>query len=91
MPRLRLVYLLSFLVVAFSREADGQSAGSPVSAPGAAPGGPDRLRVMFTPTICKVRCSQRRCVNHCERGNVTTLFSGPATERPNGDRFRVCE
>uniref|UniRef100_A0A3Q2YG90 EGF-like domain-containing protein n=1 Tax=Hippocampus comes TaxID=109280 RepID=A0A3Q2YG90_HIPCM len=58
-------------------------------APGAARGGPDRLQVMFTPTICKVRCSQRRCVNHCERGNVTTLFSGPATERPNGDRFRV--
>ncbi|XP_053176279.1 latent-transforming growth factor beta-binding protein 4 [Scomber japonicus] len=30
---------------------------------------------MFTPTICKVRCSLDRCVNYCERGNVTTLYS----------------
>ncbi|XP_044210689.1 latent-transforming growth factor beta-binding protein 2 isoform X1 [Thunnus albacares] len=38
-------------------------------------GGVDRFKVMFTPTICKVRCSLDRCVNYCERGNVTTLYS----------------
>uniref|UniRef100_A0A3Q3N141 Latent-transforming growth factor beta-binding protein 4 n=1 Tax=Mastacembelus armatus TaxID=205130 RepID=A0A3Q3N141_9TELE len=34
-----------------------------------------RIQVMFTPTICKVRCSQGRCVNYCDRGNMTTLYS----------------
>ena len=56
---------------------------------------------MFTPTICKVRCSQERCVNYCERGNVTTLYSnseaggarrdgshGPGSHGPG---FRVCK
>ncbi|KAM8905293.1 latent-transforming growth factor beta-binding protein 4-like isoform 2-T2 [Spinachia spinachia] len=38
--------------------------------------GVERLQVMFTPTVCKVRCSQDRCVNYCEHGNVTTLYSG---------------
>ncbi|KAL6104929.1 ltbp4 [Pungitius sinensis] len=38
--------------------------------------GVERLQVMFTPTVCKVRCSQGRCVNYCEHGNVTTLYSG---------------
>ncbi|XP_077398239.1 latent-transforming growth factor beta-binding protein 4 isoform X2 [Festucalex cinctus] len=85
MLRVRLLYVLSSLVVSFSLAADGQSVG----APGAAPAGADRVQVMFTPTICKVRCSQQRCVNHCERGNVTTLFSGPAAGRPIGDGFRV--
>ncbi|TNN30823.1 Latent-transforming growth factor beta-binding protein 2 [Liparis tanakae] len=35
---------------------------------------------MFTPTVCKVRCSQDRCANYCERGNVTTLYSSDASE-----------
>uniref|UniRef100_H3D0T4 EGF-like domain-containing protein n=1 Tax=Tetraodon nigroviridis TaxID=99883 RepID=H3D0T4_TETNG len=38
-------------------------------------GGADRIQVMFTPTICQVRCSQGRCLNSCERGNLTTLYS----------------
>ncbi|XP_061538682.1 latent-transforming growth factor beta-binding protein 2-like [Phycodurus eques] len=83
MPLLTLVRLLSSVVVFFSVAADGQSAGA------AAGLRADGVRVMFTPTICKVRCDQRRCVNHCERGNVTTLFSGPAAGRRDGDRFRV--
>lgn len=61
----------------------------------------ERIQVMFTPTICKVRCSQERCVNYCERGNVTTLYSnseagaarrdgshGPGSHGPG---FRVCK
>lgn len=59
-------------------------------------GGAERIKVMFTPTICKVRCSQERCVNYCERGNVTTLYSGgegAASRRhgAQGPSFRVCE
>lgn len=62
----------------------------------------ERIQVMFTPTICKVRCSQDRCVNYCERGNVTTLYSSGAeggrggggggegrTDGSHGPGFRV--
>lgn len=55
-------------------------------------GGADRIKVMFTPTICQVRCSQERCRNYCERGNVTTLYSGG--QAPGGapsPSFRVCK
>lgn len=79
---LPLCCFLSLLVVILP--ADGQT------------GGRDRIRVMFTPTICKVRCSQDRCVNHCERGNATTVFSsgeGGAGVRDgsHGPGFRVCK
>ncbi|XP_019223206.1 latent-transforming growth factor beta-binding protein 4 isoform X3 [Oreochromis niloticus] len=69
--------------------ADGQPAGG--GARGG--GGVETIQVMFTPTICKVRCSQDRCVNYCERGNVTTLYSGDeGGGRRDGSRgpgFRV--
>uniref|UniRef100_H3D0T5 Latent transforming growth factor beta binding protein 4 n=1 Tax=Tetraodon nigroviridis TaxID=99883 RepID=H3D0T5_TETNG len=53
-----------------------------------------RIQVMFTPTICQVRCSQGRCLNSCERGNLTTLYSAgeAATGRRDGAQspsFRV--
>ncbi|XP_069578756.1 latent-transforming growth factor beta-binding protein 4 [Brachyistius frenatus] len=51
--------------------ADGHTGGAGVGGGG----GVERIQVMFTPTICKVRCSEDRCVNYCERGNVTTLYS----------------
>ena len=67
----------------------------------------DRIKVMFTPTICKVRCSLDRCVNYCERGNVTTLYSssseaaaaaaaaaaagGGRRDGSHGPGFRVCK
>ncbi|XP_061136255.1 latent-transforming growth factor beta-binding protein 4-like [Syngnathus typhle] len=75
MLRLKLLSFLSSLALSFSL-AGGQA-------------GVDRVQVKFTPTICKVRCNQQRCVNHCERGNVTTLFSGPPAPPPHGDAFRV--
>ncbi|KAM8769180.1 latent-transforming growth factor beta-binding protein 4 isoform 2-T2 [Acanthopagrus schlegelii] len=57
--------------------ADGPPAegGAGAGGGGGGRGGLERIQVMFTPTICKVRCSQERCVNYCERGNVTTLYS----------------
>ncbi|XP_058489701.1 latent-transforming growth factor beta-binding protein 4 isoform X3 [Solea solea] len=55
-------------------------------------GGLETIQVMFTPTICKVRCNQDRCVNYCERGNVTTLYStnseGGGGEREEGEGRR---
>ncbi|XP_055369679.1 latent-transforming growth factor beta-binding protein 1-like [Betta splendens] len=63
-----------------ARTADGQQATGG--------GGMERIQVMFTPTICKVRCSHDKCVNYCERGNVTTLYSSSSSSRrtPAGAR-----
>ncbi|XP_056297155.1 LOW QUALITY PROTEIN: latent-transforming growth factor beta-binding protein 4-like [Pseudoliparis swirei] len=81
---------LSFVLIVFVSPppADGQT----VSGGGAV----DRLKVMFTPTVCKVRCSQDRCANYCERGNVTTLYSsdvggggGGRRDSSHGLGFRV--
>ncbi|XP_056138750.1 latent-transforming growth factor beta-binding protein 4 isoform X3 [Lampris incognitus] len=74
--------------------ADGQTGGRTGGAGGigGAGGGADRIQVMFTPSVCKVRCSHGRCVNVCERGNVTSLYnSQPAGERDSSPRsgFRV--
>ncbi|XP_039986751.1 latent-transforming growth factor beta-binding protein 1-like [Xiphias gladius] len=63
--------------------ADGQTA---TGGRGRGGGGVERIQVMFTPTICKVRCSQERCVNYCERGNVTTLYSSSSSEGGGGRR-----
>ncbi|XP_026173673.1 latent-transforming growth factor beta-binding protein 4 isoform X2 [Mastacembelus armatus] len=77
------VFIFSFLS---PPPADGQTAGGT---------GLGRIQVMFTPTICKVRCSQGRCVNYCDRGNMTTLYSssseggGGRTDSSHGPGFRV--
>ncbi|XP_016107162.1 latent-transforming growth factor beta-binding protein 4-like [Sinocyclocheilus grahami] len=53
-------------------------------------GGSERIKVLFTPTICRLRCTQGRCTNYCERGNVTTLYnSEQAGQTPPGSGFRV--
>ncbi|XP_077961884.1 latent-transforming growth factor beta-binding protein 4 isoform X3 [Gasterosteus aculeatus] len=61
--------------------------------------GVERLQVTFTPTVCQVRCSQDQCVNYCEQGNVTTLYSstegggggggGGRRDSSHGPGFRV--
>ncbi|XP_031162558.2 latent-transforming growth factor beta-binding protein 4 isoform X1 [Sander lucioperca] len=93
MPQPGLVCFLSCVLMVFFSSpppADGQTA---VSGGG---GGVERIQVMFTPTICKVRCSQDRCVNYCERGNVTSLYSdggdgggGGRRDGSHGPGFRV--
>lgn len=81
----------SFICFTFLLPADGQTGGG--GARGG--GGVETIQVMFTPTICKVRCSQDRCVNYCERGNVTTVFSsaegGGRRDGSHGPGFRVCK
>ncbi|KAJ8248501.1 hypothetical protein GJAV_G00242700 [Gymnothorax javanicus] len=50
-----------------------------------------RIKVVFTPTICKVTCNGRRCQNSCEQGNTTTIISenGHATDTLTAPNFRV--
>uniref|UniRef100_A0A3Q1GT57 Secreted protein n=1 Tax=Acanthochromis polyacanthus TaxID=80966 RepID=A0A3Q1GT57_9TELE len=83
------------LISAFPPPAEGQTATAGGGGGGGGGGGVERIQVMFTPTICKVRCSQDRCVNYCERGNVTTLYSsteaGGRRDGAHGPGFRVCK
>ncbi|XP_043120290.1 latent-transforming growth factor beta-binding protein 4 isoform X2 [Puntigrus tetrazona] len=60
---------------------------------GAVRGGSERIKVLFTPTICRLRCTQGRCTNYCERGNVTTIYNseqGAQTQTGSGFRVFVC-
>ncbi|KPP77168.1 latent-transforming growth factor beta-binding protein 4-like [Scleropages formosus] len=53
-------------------------------------GGRERIKVLFTPTICKVRCTSGRCTNFCENGNITALYSHEPDSRPAvGPGFRI--
>ncbi|XP_053730706.1 latent-transforming growth factor beta-binding protein 1 isoform X1 [Synchiropus splendidus] len=50
-----------------------------------------RIKVVFTPTICKLTCVGGRCHNNCEQGNTTTIISenGHATDTLTAPNFRV--
>ncbi|XP_072287685.1 latent-transforming growth factor beta-binding protein 4 isoform X2 [Pyxicephalus adspersus] len=49
----------------------------------------ERVRVMFTPMICRVHCVGDRCTNQCEKGNMTTVYSDEVA-RNNGEHgFRA--
>ncbi|XP_047458686.1 latent-transforming growth factor beta-binding protein 1 isoform X2 [Mugil cephalus] len=50
-----------------------------------------RIKVVFTPTICKLTCISGRCHNNCELGNTTTIISenGHATDTLTAPNFRV--
>uniref|UniRef100_A0A7N6F8T4 Latent-transforming growth factor beta-binding protein 4 n=1 Tax=Anabas testudineus TaxID=64144 RepID=A0A7N6F8T4_ANATE len=50
-----------------------------------------RIKVVFTPTICKITCIGGRCQNNCELGNTTTIISenGRATDTLTAPNFRV--
>lgn len=90
-----MLQLLLFIFITSPLTADGQTGGR------GGGGGTERFQVTFTPTICKVLCSQDRCVNHCERGNLTTLYSSSEgggggggagrTHGAHGPGFRVCK
>ncbi|KAK6293581.1 hypothetical protein J4Q44_G00359070 [Coregonus suidteri] len=50
-----------------------------------------RIKVVFTPTICKVTCTGGQCQNNCELGNTTTIISenGRAADTLTAPNFRV--
>ncbi|XP_017321174.1 latent-transforming growth factor beta-binding protein 4 isoform X1 [Ictalurus punctatus] len=50
----------------------------------------ERIKVLFTPTICRLRCSNGHCNNYCERGNITTLYSNEDATHTSGFRVFLC-
>uniref|UniRef100_A0A8C4NLB4 Latent transforming growth factor beta binding protein 3 n=1 Tax=Eptatretus burgeri TaxID=7764 RepID=A0A8C4NLB4_EPTBU len=52
---------------------------------------PKRIKVVFTPTICKLHCSGENCRTNCSKGNVTTIISedGQTIFPEKGAGFRV--
>ncbi|OCT77882.1 hypothetical protein XELAEV_18028979mg [Xenopus laevis] len=50
-----------------------------------------RIKVVFTPSICKVTCTKHHCQNSCEKGNTTTLISenGHSADTLTSSNFRV--
>lgn len=81
-------FLLLFVFLSPPLPAGGQT--------GARRGGTERIQMMFTPTICKVLCNQDGCINRCEKGNMTTLYStdgglGGRRDGAHGPGFRVCK
>uniref|UniRef100_A0A3B4AYQ7 Uncharacterized protein n=1 Tax=Periophthalmus magnuspinnatus TaxID=409849 RepID=A0A3B4AYQ7_9GOBI len=93
----RRVLLTLFLCALSSfQQGDGQSAterrgnGERDERGGGAGEKKERIQVTFTPSVCKVRCAQGRCVNVCDRGDVTTVYSSDGTGQDSAP-FRVCE
>ncbi|XP_035381534.1 latent-transforming growth factor beta-binding protein 4 isoform X2 [Electrophorus electricus] len=80
---LRLTVLLCFALSPWCPPGSGQAA------PGHR-GGIERIKVLFTPTVCRLRCTHGRCTNSCERGNVTTLYSSEqGSDSTSASGFRV--
>uniref|UniRef100_A0A8C7KJ75 Latent-transforming growth factor beta-binding protein 1 n=1 Tax=Oncorhynchus kisutch TaxID=8019 RepID=A0A8C7KJ75_ONCKI len=77
LTRLSLPSLFFLMVCCASRLAVGNHTG--------------RIKVVFTPTICKVTCTGGRCQNNCELGNTTTIVSenGHAADTLTAPNFRV--
>lgn len=50
-----------------------------------------KIKVVFTPTICKQTCFRGRCANSCEKGDTTTLYSQGGHGHDPKSGFRICE
>ncbi|KAM6202656.1 latent-transforming growth factor beta-binding protein 2 [Rhynchocyon petersi] len=48
-----------------------------------------KIKIVFTPTICKQTCARGHCANSCERGNTTTLYSQGGQEHDPNSGFRI--
>ncbi|MEE6491205.1 hypothetical protein FKM82_016127 [Ascaphus truei] len=57
--------------------------------PASGQGQVEKVKVMFTPMICRVRCQGERCTNHCEKGNMTTVYSDELSSRNREQGFRA--
>lgn len=53
----------------------------------------DRIKIVFTPMMCRRVCSGGRCHNSCEKGDVTTVYSETPQQQPQpkNQGFRLCE
>ncbi|XP_076777777.1 latent-transforming growth factor beta-binding protein 2 isoform X2 [Arvicanthis niloticus] len=52
-----------------------------------------KIKVVFTPTICKQTCARGHCANSCEKGDTTTLYSqgGHGHDPKSGFRIYFCQ
>ncbi|XP_068398824.1 latent-transforming growth factor beta-binding protein 2 isoform X3 [Eschrichtius robustus] len=52
-----------------------------------------KIKIVFTPTICKQTCAHGRCASSCERGDTTTLYSqsGHGHDPKSGFRIYFCQ
>ncbi|XP_008122604.2 latent-transforming growth factor beta-binding protein 2 isoform X1 [Anolis carolinensis] len=52
-----------------------------------------KIKIVFTPTICKQTCRHGRCYNSCEKGDTTTLYSqgGHDPDPKSGFRIYFCQ
>lgn len=54
----------------------------------------DRIKIVFTPMLCRRVCSGGRCYNSCEKGDITTVYSETSQQQqqqPKNQGFRLCE
>ncbi|KAG8514257.1 Latent-transforming growth factor beta-binding protein 2 [Galemys pyrenaicus] len=49
-----------------------------------------KIKIVFTPTICKQTCARGHCSNSCERGDTTTLYSQGGHGHDPKSGFRIC-
>ncbi|XP_059994334.1 latent-transforming growth factor beta-binding protein 2 isoform X5 [Lagenorhynchus albirostris] len=52
-----------------------------------------KIKIVFTPTVCKQTCAHGRCTSSCERGDTTTLYSqsGHGHDPKSGFRIYFCQ
>lgn len=50
-----------------------------------------KIKIVFTPTICKQTCQNGHCYNNCEKGDTTTLYSQGGHDHDPKSGFRICE
>uniref|UniRef100_A0A8B9DGC2 Latent-transforming growth factor beta-binding protein 1 n=1 Tax=Anser cygnoides TaxID=8845 RepID=A0A8B9DGC2_ANSCY len=48
-----------------------------------------KIKIVFTPTICKQTCRSGRCYNSCEKGDTTTLYSQGGHDHDPKSGFRI--
>uniref|UniRef100_A0A8C5E213 Latent-transforming growth factor beta-binding protein 2 n=1 Tax=Gouania willdenowi TaxID=441366 RepID=A0A8C5E213_GOUWI len=53
----------------------------------------DRIKIVFTPMMCRRVCSGGRCYNSCEKGDITTVYSETSAQQqqqqPKNQGFRL--
>ncbi|XP_069008172.1 latent-transforming growth factor beta-binding protein 2-like isoform X2 [Embiotoca jacksoni] len=51
----------------------------------------DRIKIIFTPMLCRRVCSGGRCYNSCEKGDITTVYSENSQQllQPKNQGFRL--
>uniref|UniRef100_A0A452HKU1 Latent transforming growth factor beta binding protein 2 n=1 Tax=Gopherus agassizii TaxID=38772 RepID=A0A452HKU1_9SAUR len=52
-----------------------------------------KIKIVFTPTICKQTCRSGHCYNSCQKGDTTTLYSqgGQNHDPKSGFRIYFCQ